>query len=205
MRLRYLPRERSGPRQADERADRAGDPGERERGNTAEQRLLHHDAHRVEERGRDAEQSAPTRSDAVLRRRARDHGRSGERDRAAGQELRRESLPQGDPGKEGDEDGAEVDKHRGRPRIDASLCLVQGDVVQREPEDAAERNRRQVAKPRQPLTPYDDEQSERDAGDPQPPERESLRRELPRRRADGDERGRPQRDGDERSGRGHPW
>src|SRR3954451_6642657 len=69
------------------------------------------------------------RVDRVLARREADDDGAGERDCAPGDQRAREALAQEQSGEQGDEDGADVDEHRGSARVDAVLGGVEDDVV----------------------------------------------------------------------------
>jgi hypothetical protein len=133
----------------------------------------------------------------VLRRRGADQDGAAKRDRATGQQSAREALAEHDAGQERDQKRAEVDEHGRGPRVDAPFRLVQRDVVEREPEHAAEGDRGHVMRCGQRLAPQCDEHAESDARDREPPERKRFGRQLARSGADGDECGRPERDGDQ--------
>jgi hypothetical protein len=82
-----------------------------------------------------------------------------------------------------------------------TLARIERDVVEREPQQAAEHDRRKVAARRQRLPPHGDDQAQDDAADQQPPNRERPGPEVRAGGADADERRRPQRDADEPRGR----
>jgi hypothetical protein len=98
-----------------------------------------------------------------------------ERDRAAGDERAREALSEQEAGKQRDEDRADVHEHRRRARIHSLLGLVQGQVVEPEPEDAADDDARPVAATRKPATLKEDEDAEQSASDREPAEAERPR------------------------------
>jgi hypothetical protein len=91
-------------------------------------------------------------------------------------------------GEQRDQDRPCVDEHRRGARIDLPLGAVEDDVVEPEPEHAAEGEQRQVAPRGQRLAPHEHEHAECGARDEQPAERERPGREVVARRADADER-----------------
>jgi hypothetical protein len=158
-----------------------GQPRDRQRRAPREVRLLRDDAHRIKERGGDAQEGAPARRDAVLRRGGADQDGAGERDRASGQQRWREA-----PRRARRRRRAAI---RRGPRltsiaaVPASTCRsasFRRDVVQRKPEHAAEGDCGHVPRAgsgsrRTATTRPSAMLREREA-----PEREGLRRQLAR-------------------------
>jgi hypothetical protein len=82
-----------------------------------------------------------------------------------------------------------------------ALARIERDVVEREPQQAAEHDRREVAPRGQRLPPDGDDQPEDDAADEQPSDGQRPGREVRPGGPDADERRRPQRDADESGSR----
>ena len=132
-------------RQAGDGPDRAGQPGDLERRQPRQQRLLRDDPDRVADRGHHAQQharpvrrsrpevAAPITSDA------------GEGDGAADDQRAREALAEQQPGEQREDQRPDVDQHRGGAGVDPLLGGVERDVVDAEPEQAADEQQRPVA------------------------------------------------------------
>ena len=93
-----------------------------------------------------------------------------------------------------DQDRPDVHEHRRGSGVDPLLSGVERDVVQAEPEDAADRDARQLAAAGHRRAAHEDEDPEGGAPHEEPPERERSRRELAVGEPDRDERRRPQAD-----------
>ena len=195
--VRQLAAESARERQADDGAEGAGEPRHLERRDTREQRLLRDDSDRVTDGGGKAQDGAPARREPAVGCRAADDDHAREGDRHAGDEAWRKALAQDEAGEDGDQDRPDVDEHRGRARVHASLGLVESDVVEAEPEDADEGDHSQITSRGQRLAAPENDQPERQARDRQPAERERAGREVLSCVADADERRGPERDGDE--------
>ena len=80
----------------------------------------------------------------VRRGREADHDHTGERQRAAEQQVRCGALFQEDRGQCDDDDRRDEDEHRGGARVDPLLGIVEDDVVDAEPEQPGEEQQRQL-------------------------------------------------------------
>jgi hypothetical protein len=112
------------------------------------------------------------------------------------------SFLQQPPREKRDQDWPHVDEHRRRARIHSLLGLVQGQVVEPEPEDAADDDARPLAATGQPASLKEDEDAEQGASDREPPQAQRARRQVLACRPDPHEGGRPQDHGDDRCDEG---
>ncbi len=130
--------------QADQRPDDAADPSCLQRGDPVQHRFLRDHSDRRRERRREAEDH-PDERRVARRRREPDHHDTGECQRAAEQQIRRGALLQEYCREGHDENRGDQHQHRGRPRIDAALGLVEENLVHAEPEQAGEHEERELA------------------------------------------------------------
>ena len=162
-----------GERQARDRADGAGQPGDLEGGEPAEQRLLGHDADRVADRRHQAEQHA-RRTRATAGGGRADDRHTAEGDQAADDQPGREALAEQHAGEQGEDQRPDVDEHRGRPRVDALLGGVERDVVDAEPEQAADQQQPPVPAGRPPRSADHHDGAEHETPDEQPAQRQGT-------------------------------
>jgi hypothetical protein len=116
-----------------------------------------------------------------------DDDRTGEGDRAAGQQPPGESLAQEEPAEDRDEDRADVDQHGGRAGVHLVLRGIERQAVERLPEDATGDDRRDRAPRRHGRAADQDHQPEGQAADQQTAEGQGGRRQVGRDRTDPDE------------------
>ena len=131
-----------------------------------------------------------------------DHDRAAEGDDATEHEAAREALTEQRPCEDRDQDRPDVDEHRRGAGVDPALGLVEGDVVDAEPGQAADEQGHHVAARGTGDSPRQRGCSEHDGADEQAAERERSRRELAAGAADADERARPEPDRDQRGAEG---
>ncbi len=162
----------------------------------AQHRLLRDHAGRVAERRDDAEHGAKRGVVGVPGGRDPDQRGPREGDHAARQEQPREALLEHQASEDRDEDRADVDKQRGDSGVEVALGGVQGDVVDAEPEHAADRDPAQRPARRHRLATRQRQRPERQRPDHEPAQRQRPGLEVPARVADADERRRPNADGD---------
>ncbi len=173
---------------AADRDEDAGEKGGLEARDAPQRDLLGDHAPGVADRGEQAERNAEAARTAAVRRPGRDHDHAREGDRAAGKERPRIALAEQVAGQQRDQDRADVDEHCRGAGVDPLLGRIQQDAVDAEPEQAAERDQRQVAGGWKRFLPGEDEQAEEDCCDRETSEREPARGEVVAGRADPDER-----------------